>query len=612
MNDIDITDDHDFGGIAQYLSDLSQESKRPKGIEISSGFDPFLAEDISFSDNDWLNRVVMLQGWLGLNAPLPTTSSPREIALTLFEGISPDPAEACIDELSDSRPKMTDLGIQHLETWLSRAVAHREAFLESIDEGRGIEESTDDWLLLWSEVTTWAQQPALIKAEVQTLTIKQFSDYAKQGSLDLNPSYQRDSVWSVADSQKLIDSILRGIPIPSIILTQMEGGDHLQIVDGKQRLTAILRFIGQHPTAREYARGLNEEAEFDKNHKKFISKNHLKSRDISTHYMPFRLPIYPIGNPLHNVSRRYYCEVKEEKIESGQGNVSIKSIFENALTRYKIPVIVYENTRLQDIHHVFSIYNKQGIKLNAEELRNATFHHLSITKLLLVLSGDRQDITDLAPYLPADLKKKIVETGEHLRDRNFGTMRFKRTKVLSWTSAILLHQPNKGRDGAYVTPSTAGHIDSMLRWISEHQGMHPLYQHSTLVSLARDMGRAVELHALSENAWAPKFRNKKGFASKWEELPLVASLIVCFLLVAAGEQEVLHSKIAEVRKYTSENLGPSKTQNKTQWTYIARICMGILNLLEINLVVTSENLQARYGYSALDTLTSLAVDNGVE
>lgn len=607
MDQFDNYDEMDLSGIAQYLAELSQEGKFPKGVE-SPGkkIEAFLAEDVDFADNDWLNRIISLQGWLGLNAAIAPSISPNEAAASLLEQISPDPVSACLNHEFDDRPRLSDLGAQHLETWLSRAVAHREAFLESLDDGRGLEEATEDWQLLWSEVSMWAQQPALIKAEVQTLTIKQFSDYAKQGSLDLNPSYQRDSVWSVNDSQTLIDSILRGIPIPSIILTQIEGGDYLQIVDGKQRLTAILRFIGQHPTARAYAKQLGAEEEFDKDHKKFISKHHLKSRDIAKFYMPFRLPFYPAGNPLHNVSRKFYCEVKEERIESGQGNVSIKSIFENALTRYKIPVIVYENTRLQDIHHVFSIYNKQGIKLNAEELRNATFHHLGITKLLLVLSGDRPDVEDLAPYLPQIEKERIAEIGENLRDRSFGTMRFKRTKVLSWMCAIILQEPNRGRDGQFVTPSTASHIDAMLRSISDKQGAHPLYQHTTLVALARDVRKAVDVHAMVEDAWAPKFRNKKGFASRWEELPLVASLIVAFILVAISQEDKLDKHMQIIREFTNDHPGPSKTQNKTQWGYIAEISTGALRLVGTDMDEASRLLVEKYGYSCISCLESIA------
>jgi hypothetical protein len=604
LENIEDFDDVELGGIAQYLAELSQEGPLPQGVGPKIEVAPFQADDVSFENNEWLRRTLAVQAWLGLDAPVSLDASATEAAIQLLEQISSDPVEACISVADDS-VKLTDLGAQHLDTWLSRAVAHREAFLEALDEDRSISDASEEWSLLWEEATTRAQQPALIKAEVQTLTIRQFSDYARQGSLALNPSYQRDSVWSVGDSQALIDSILRGIPIPSIILTQVDGGEELQIVDGKQRLTAILRFIGQHPAALDFAKSLDAEADFDRDHRKFIRKHHLKSQQISSHYLPFRLRSYPPGDPLHAVSRRFYCEVKDLRIESGQGNVTIKSIFENALTRYKIPVIVYENTRLQDIHHVFSIYNKQGKKLNAEELRNATFHHLALTKLLLVLSGDRPD-PDLAPYLPSDVKDRIGEVGETLRDRGFGTMRFKRTKVLSWVCAIMLHQPNSARDGTFVTPSTASHIDALLSSISREQGNHPLFQHTTLVTLARDVKAAVALHAVAEDAWSPRFRSKKGHASRWEELPLVASMLASLILVATGQSPRLEDGIADVRALTEASPGPTKTQNKTQWEYVAKVSLGVLRTLGIDTESATQVLERRYGYSCIGVLETLS------
>lgn len=59
------------------------------------------------------------------------------------------------------------------------------------------------------------------------------------------PSYQRHHVWSVRFRQELIDSILRGLPIPPLIAYKHvdTGGERLMIIDGKQRLETIYTFM---------------------------------------------------------------------------------------------------------------------------------------------------------------------------------------------------------------------------------------------------------------------------------------------------------------------------------------------------------------------------------
>ncbi|SOY39719.1 conserved hypothetical protein [Cupriavidus taiwanensis] len=603
MADLEPIDELELGGIAQYLADLSQDGPLPLDVDQQRPI-PFQAESISFVDNDWLFRVLAVQLWLCLDRPIGLDTPPQQAALDLMDQICPGPVESCLT-INGDIVALTELGVQHLDTRLSRASAHREAFLEALDDGQALRQATDEWRQLWEESSALARQPAAIKAEVKTLTIRNFSDFAKDDDLELNPSYQRDSVWSISDSQLLIDSILRGIPIPSIILNQLEEDRKLQIVDGKQRLTAILRFIGQHPTAREYVRNLGAEAEFDKDTKKFLRKHHLKSREIAEHYLPFRVMRYDANDPLHKLSGKYYSEIKDVEIPVGQNKIQVREIFDKAHSKYSIPVILYENTRLQDIHHVFSIYNKQGKKLNAEELRNATYHHVGLTKLLLVLSGDRPFSEELAPYLPDDLRSTVGDIGEALKDRGFGTMRFKRTKVLSWVCALLLHSPNS-RDGNYAAPSTASHIDALLEAISDKPGQHPLSQKNALITLARDIETAVTTHAEVEDAWSPRFRSKKGVASGWEELPLVGSLLSTLILAATGEIQRLSEAIPAVRAVTEANPGPKKTQNKTQWSYIGQVTTSILQTLGIDLDTATTILTKRYGYSCLPVLSAMA------
>ncbi len=63
--------------------------------------------------------------------------------------------------------------------------------------------------------------------------------------INVEAEYQRSSVWSRAQQALLIDSILRGFDVPKIYLRKLpDGSPHLfDVVDGKQRLTAIWSFL---------------------------------------------------------------------------------------------------------------------------------------------------------------------------------------------------------------------------------------------------------------------------------------------------------------------------------------------------------------------------------
>jgi hypothetical protein len=64
--------------------------------------------------------------------------------------------------------------------------------------------------------------------------------------LNLEPGFQRQSVWTERDRSKLIDSILRNYPLPAIFLYKREDEGELvfDVIDGKQRLESILMFMG--------------------------------------------------------------------------------------------------------------------------------------------------------------------------------------------------------------------------------------------------------------------------------------------------------------------------------------------------------------------------------
>jgi hypothetical protein len=81
--------------------------------------------------------------------------------------------------------------------------------------------------------------------DTRTYSISDFVEWNKNGLLLLSPDFQRRSVWSDKAKSYLIDTILRGKPMPKIIITQeLKGAKNIRVVvDGQQRLRAILEYF---------------------------------------------------------------------------------------------------------------------------------------------------------------------------------------------------------------------------------------------------------------------------------------------------------------------------------------------------------------------------------
>jgi hypothetical protein len=76
--------------------------------------------------------------------------------------------------------------------------------------------------------------------------ISWFLDLRRHGQLDLDPPYQRRSVWTPKDRRFFLDTVLRGYPCPPIFLHKVAGTDEkttYAVVDGKQRLQTIFKFV---------------------------------------------------------------------------------------------------------------------------------------------------------------------------------------------------------------------------------------------------------------------------------------------------------------------------------------------------------------------------------
>jgi hypothetical protein len=80
------------------------------------------------------------------------------------------------------------------------------------------------------------------RLDIPVLSLAEMID---AGRLDLQPDFQRRSRWDDQQRSRLIESIIMNVPIPPVFLGEDKYGKYI-VLDGRQRLTAIDRFMRGH------------------------------------------------------------------------------------------------------------------------------------------------------------------------------------------------------------------------------------------------------------------------------------------------------------------------------------------------------------------------------
>lgn len=86
-----------------------------------------------------------------------------------------------------------------------------------------------------------------MKPDRNSYTSLDFAGWKATDGLVIAPKFQRRGVWSSAKRSYLIDTIIRGLPIPPIYIRQRQSDDKTktvrEIIDGQQRISAVLDFL---------------------------------------------------------------------------------------------------------------------------------------------------------------------------------------------------------------------------------------------------------------------------------------------------------------------------------------------------------------------------------
>jgi hypothetical protein len=170
----------------------------------------------------------------------------------------------------------------------------------------------------------------VLNRDSNTITVASFYENYKLDKYNFEPAYQRHSVWSEEKQSFFIDSLLKNFPIPPIFLHQhiddQNGRTMYDVIDGKQRLQSIIRFIENAiPVANEFGGD-----EFD-------------VPELAGAYF------YDLDRPdLSEYKRRFW--------------------------RYVIPIEYIDTVSGDVIDNIFDRLNRNGEPLTGQELRNAKYH----------------------------------------------------------------------------------------------------------------------------------------------------------------------------------------------------------------------------------------------
>ncbi|MEU7788613.1 DUF262 domain-containing protein [Amycolatopsis sp. NPDC049159] len=201
---------------------------------------------------------------------------------------------------------------------------------------------------------------------------KLYNDYQSHRFL-VNRRYQRKLVWAVEEKSLLIDSVIKKLPIPLILLAEAMQDDspRLEIIDGLQRLNALFAFI---------------ENEFPVEGKYF---------DLET--------------------------LADTKILLDKGDLEQKSpVLERDICRqlsnYQLPVSTYKSASESSVDEVFRRINSSGRYLSLQEIRQAG-SLTGIAGLVRRISATVRGDASLTEYVSLEDMPKISITNKEL---NYG------------------------------------------------------------------------------------------------------------------------------------------------------------------------------------------------
>lgn len=179
-------------------------------------------------------------------------------------------------------------------------------------------------------------------------------DFIDQGVVTI-PGFQRNFVWDIKRSSRLIESIIVGLPVPQIFLYETGRNEHL-VIDGQQRLMSIYYFVKQRFPRKDKLQELRMLAKGDS-----VVPEELLSDN--RYFTSFRLNL-PESVPGH--PNKFHGQSFETLDEDKRSDFDLRTI------RH---IIVRQIGPAGDeaMYEIFNRLNSGGMNLAPQEIRRCAF-----------------------------------------------------------------------------------------------------------------------------------------------------------------------------------------------------------------------------------------------
>ena len=230
-------------------------------------------------------------------------------------------------------------------------------------------------------------------------SVSQLIDNLREGKIVL-PRYQRAQVWSTAKQKKLIQSILSGYPVGSLLVYENKTDNKWQLIDGLQRATAIEQYYNKplefidldtlqnesntiHQSIEEIRKKALEIKLISESESEYIVsaiENWLPRIDptSSSRYTPFELAksivsYYSMANNSITDPQEIILALNDKITQTGLLDQIRKEI---NIDNYSIPVIVYSGEK-KNLPEIFDRVNTEGTKLSKYDVLAAIWYGAS-------------------------------------------------------------------------------------------------------------------------------------------------------------------------------------------------------------------------------------------